>query len=107
MSNNVIYINADNFNEVVSNDKLVVIDFYADWCGPCKMLAPVIDKLADEYQDKAVIAKCNVDDNNDIASQFQVVSIPTIFFIKDKKIVDKMVGLANPNAIKNIIDKNL
>lgn len=107
MSEKVIMIDKDNFGEVMNGDKLVLLDFFASWCGPCKMLAPVIDKIAEEYEGKAAICKCDVDENNEIASELAVSSVPTLFFIKDKKIVDKIVGLANPKVIKTILDNNI
>ena len=108
MSEKVVYIKSvDDFNNAVSSDKLVVIDFYADWCGPCKMMSPVVDKLADEYDGKAVVCKCNVDENKEIAAKFGVEAIPTLYFIKDKKAVSRTIGLESPAKIKNIIESNL
>ena len=99
MSDKVIYIESvEDFNEVVSRDGVILIDFYADWCGPCKMLAPVIDKLAEEYDGKATICKLNVDRNQAIAEKYNVQTIPTIFFVKDKKVYDKTVGVISPVA---------
>ena len=107
MSDKVIHITHDNFNDIMSRDGLIMVDFYANWCGPCKMLAPVIDKLAEEYEGKVTVAKCNIDENEDIASSFKVVSIPTIYFVKGGHAIDKIVGLVAPNAIKAILDENI
>lgn len=83
-----------NFNdEALKSDVPVMVDFYADWCGPCKMLAPVIDELASEYEGKIKIGKLDTDSNRVTASEFNVMSIPTIVFIKDGKVVDTAVGV--------------
>ena len=86
-------ITKNNFNEeVVNSDIPVLLDFWAPWCGPCRMLAPVIEELADEYDGKAKIGKVNVDEEPELASHFDVASIPTVVIIKDKKIIDKSIG---------------
>lgn len=79
-------------NEVINSDVPVVVDFYADWCGPCKMMAPVIDQLATEYQGKAKIGKLNVDENGVTAQKYRVMSIPTLLIIKNGQVVDTVVG---------------
>lgn len=87
-----------NFDELVMNsDKPVVIDFWAAWCGPCKMIGPVIEEMATEYEGKAVIGKVDVDSNPSISAKFGVRNIPTILFIKNGEVVDKSVG-AVPKA---------
>ncbi len=87
-----------NFEEtVVKSDKVVLVDFWAEWCGPCRMVGPVVDELADEYKDKAVIGKVNVDNNPGISQQFGVRNIPTILFFKNGEVIDKQVG-AVPKA---------
>ena len=92
----------DNFEEVVLKSEIpVVVDLWAPWCGPCKMLTPILDDIAPEYEGKAVIAQLNVDENPAIASQYQVVSIPTILFIKNGEVVDQQVGLATKDALKS------
>lgn len=79
-------------NEVLKSDKVALIDFYADWCGPCKMMAPIVEKLAEEYEGQAIIGKLNVDDEPFVASRYRVMSIPTLLFIKDGKEVGRIVG---------------
>ena len=79
-------------SEVLATDKLVVIDFWAEWCGPCRMIAPHIDEIAEEYKDKAVVGKIDVDDNNDATAAYGIRTIPTILFIKNGELVDKLVG---------------
>ena len=94
----------ENYKEVVETGKPVVIDFWAEWCGPCKMISPIIDELATEYGDKLVIAKCDVDSSDEVAATFKVRNIPTIVFIKDGKVVDKQVGATTKAAIAAKID---
>lgn len=86
-------ITKDNFNEEVVNSELpVLIDFYADWCGPCKMMSPVVEELAKEYEGKAKVAKINVDQEPEIAEKYDVMSIPNFVFIKNGKLVDQQIG---------------
>ena len=93
-----------NFEELVAEGKPVMIDFWATWCGPCRILSPTVDEIADEYADRITVAKCNVDDAEDIAMQFRIMSIPTLIFIKDGEVVDKRVGLVSKEEIVSIIN---
>jgi len=87
-------VNKDNFEEVVKNsDKPVLIDFYADWCQPCKILSPILDEIATEMGDKVVVGKVNVDDNQELAAQFGVMSIPTVIMFKDGDAATQWVGV--------------
>ena len=82
-----------NFDKEVLQSKVpVLVDFYADWCGPCKMIAPLVEELADEYKDKAKVVKLNVDESMDSAQKYGVMSIPTLIFFKDGKEVDRVTG---------------
>lgn len=92
-------ITSENFyKEVLNSDKPVVVDFYADWCGPCKMMAPIIDKLADENENIKV-GKINVDDNQDLAVKYGIMSIPTIIIFKNGNISKKIIGLVDKEEI--------
>lgn len=90
--------------EATTNSGVSLVDFWAPWCGPCRMIAPVIDKLAEEYEGKANICKVNVDENQDLAVKFAVKSIPTILFMKDGEVVDQLVGATSEQALKEKID---
>lgn len=96
-----------NYQELLSSDKLVVVDLWAEWCVPCKNLAPAIDELAQEYEGKALIGKCNVDDNYDLSEQYKVRNIPTLLFFKGGNLVDKLVGSMTKIDVKNKIEANL
>ncbi|MFZ1236081.1 MAG: thioredoxin [Prevotella sp.] len=89
-----ITITNENFETYKNGNLPLVVDMWATWCGPCRMVAPVISELAEEYDGKIVVGKCDVEDNNDLAMEFGVRSIPTILFFKDGKLVDKFVGAA-------------
>lgn len=100
-------INKDNFQEILASSKPVVIDFWAEWCGPCRMIGPLIEELANEYADQAIIGKCDVDSNDEIASQFAVRNIPTVIYLKDGKLVDKQVGATTKAALADKLKKLL
>ena len=82
------------FDELVNSGKPMVLDFWAEWCGPCRMVGPIVDELATEYEGKVIIGKIDVDNNDDVVSQFGIRNIPTILFFKDGVVVDKQVGAA-------------
>lgn len=81
-----------NFEEVIKNNSLVLVDFYAEWCGPCKMLSPIIHEIKEEMKDKVYVIKINVDEEDELANKFGVYSIPTLVLIKNEKEIDRKVG---------------
>lgn len=103
-----LVLTKENFDSTIKNSTMpVVVDFWATWCGPCKMLGPVIEELAVGYKDKATVAKVNVDDEAEIAEKFSIMSIPTILFFKDGQLVEKAVGFRKKEQLATIIDKYL
>ena len=93
-----------NYAEFLEAGLPFVIDFSATWCGPCKKIAPIIDELADEYEGKVVIGKCDVDDNEELTSRFGIRNVPTVLFIKNGEVVDKHVGAAPKSEFVNKIE---
>ncbi len=90
-------ITKDNFSEIVNSGKPVVIDFWATWCGPCRRVAPVIEQLAQEYEGQAIVGKVDVEEQDELAMQFGIRNIPTVLFLKNGEVVDKVVGaMAKP-----------
>ncbi|NMA85543.1 MAG: thioredoxin [Epulopiscium sp.] len=103
----LVFTDSNFEKEVLQSDMPVLVDFYADWCGPCKMLAPVIDELAKDYEGKAKIGKLNVDQNGNTASHYGVMSIPTLLVIKDGKVVDQIVGALPKQQLVQRLDAAL
>jgi thioredoxin 1 len=99
-----MHLNDSNFKEEIKSDLPVVVDFFAEWCGPCKMLAPVFEELSTEYQDRVKFAKVNIDSASTTAQQYNVMSIPTIIIFKDGRNVDQTVGFIGKDSLKEKID---
>lgn len=93
------------FEELLSSDKPVVIDFWAEWCGPCRMVGPLVEELAHEYEGKVVVGKVDVDSNDEITSKFGIRNIPTILFFKNGEVVDKQVGATQKSVLADKINK--
>ncbi len=87
------------FDELLQDDKLVIVDFWAVWCGPCRMIAPILDEISEEMADKVTVVKCNVDDCEDIAMRYRIMNIPTLLFFKNGEMVDRHVGAAPKAAL--------
>lgn len=96
-----------NIHEIISGGKPVMMDFWAAWCGPCRMLTPTVDEIAAEYDGRVVVAKCNVDDAEDVAMQFRIRNIPTLIFFKDGVPVGRLVGLVSKAEIASELEKLL
>ena len=95
-----LQITDESFNKLIAGNIPVVVDFWAEWCGPCRMIGPVIDELAEEYGDKAIIGKMNVDENDEIPTEYGIRSIPTILFFKNGELEDKFVGVASKSVLE-------
>ena len=107
-SNSVKQVSDSDFDSaILQGGKPAFVDFWAPWCGPCRIVGPIVEELAPSYKEKAIIAKINVDDNPQIAQRYGVTSIPTLMMFKDGKLVDRAVGAMPKAALQNFIDKNL
>ncbi len=95
------------FNTAVEAAPLAMVDFWASWCGPCKMLSPVVESIAEKYEGKALVGKVNVDDEPELAQQFGVMSIPTVIFLKNGREFERKVGVMPGEVFTDILDKNL
>ena len=105
-NDNIIELTQDNFATELEDGRPLLVDFWAEWCGPCRMVAPVLDELADEMKDTVRIGKLNVDQNQELSMQYQVQSIPTFLLFKDGEVVDRMMGAMPKAAFENFIAKN-
>ena len=101
----MLHFSKDGFDKALSQGKLMMVDFWADWCGPCRMLGPVIEQLAGQYPD-VVVGKVNVDDEQELAIRYGVMSIPTVIFFKDGQEIDRKVGVMPPEAFTQVLDAN-
>ena len=100
-------ITDSNYKEILAEGKPVVVDFWAPWCGPCRSLSPIVDEVADELAGKLAVAKCNVDDNQDLAMKFGVMSIPTLIVFKNGEEVDRSVGALPKARLQALLEKHL
>lgn len=102
-----LQITDSTIDEILNSGKPVVIDFWAEWCGPCRMVSPIIDELADEYADQVIIGKVDTESNDDITSKYGIRNIPTILFIKNGEVIDKQVGATQKSVLVEKINKIL
>lgn len=100
-------ITSDNLQGYIDSGKPVMIDFWAEWCGPCRMIAPIVEEIAEEFGEKAVVGKCDIEADNALAMKYKVRNIPTIIFIKDGEVVDRQVGVASKEALEEKLNKLL
>jgi len=103
----IVELDASNFTDQINSDEPILVDFWAEWCGPCRMVAPVLDELADEMDGKVKIGKLNVDNNQELAIQFQVQSIPTFVLFKNGEAVDRMMGAMPKAAFEKFIQPHV
>lgn len=104
---NTVEITDANFEEVINSDKPVLVDFWAEWCGPCKMIGPLVEELATDYDGKAVIGKVNVDENPNVSAKFGIRSIPTLLVFKSGEIVDKQIGAVPKGVLAQKLDAQI
>ena len=102
----MIHFTKDGLDKALAQKGLLMVDFWADWCGPCKMLAPLIESLDKEYEGRVKVGKVNVDDEQELALRYGVMSIPTVIFFKDGKEIDRKVGVMPPEAFTQVLDAN-
>lgn len=102
-----IEITDANIEEILAKGYPVVVDFWAPWCGPCKMMLPIVDELAAEYEGKIIVGKCNVDDNEDVPGEYGIMNIPTMLFFKDGELVNRHVGAARKPELQAIFESLL
>ena len=102
-----VTITSENFASLKKGDLPLVVDFWATWCGPCRMMAPIIEELAKDYDGKVVIGKCDVEENEELATEFGIRNIPTILFFKQGEAIDKVVGFQQKAKLQELIDKLL
>ena len=105
---NVIHIGSEEtFDKLIAGDVPVLVDFWATWCGPCRMVAPILDELANQYDDKLIVAKVDVDEQGELAQRFRIMNIPTLMLFKQGQLVEKAIGARPKAALEQMINKAL
>ena len=108
MNEKIVHTNDDNFEaDVPNSDKAVLLDFWAEWCGPCKMIAPLLDEAADQYEDKLTVAKLNIDENPNTPAKYQIRSIPTLMLFKDGNVLAQKLGAMPKKDLTDFLETNL
>ena len=108
MNEKIVHTNDDNFEaDVLNSDKAVLLDFWAEWCGPCKMIAPLLDEAADQYEDKLTVAKLNIDENPNTPAKYQIRSIPTLMLFKDGNVLAQKLGAMPKKDLTDFLETNL
>jgi thioredoxin len=97
--------NKEELNEILKNNALVLVDFYASWCMPCKMLSPVIEEIAKEYEGKVVVCKIDIDENEELANEYNIMSVPTVIIFKNNENVEEIIGLNNKSKYTRALDE--
>ena len=103
----MVHFDMETFDKALEEGKLMMVDFWAEWCGPCQMLGPVIESLAEEYEGRAVVGKVNTDEEQELAIRYRVMNIPTVLFFKDGKEIERRVGVMPPDDFVQILEENL
>ncbi|HHZ02190.1 MAG TPA: thioredoxin [Tissierellia bacterium] len=108
MSEKIINIKStQEFDELIKNKRYVLVDFWANWCAPCRMVAPVIDEIAEKYSEKVTVAKVDIDEQQELAIRYSIQSIPTVIFFKEGRVASKEVGVKPMSSFANMIDSNI
>ena len=103
----LIHFTKDGFDKAISAAPLAMVDFWAEWCGPCQMLGPVIERLAEQYEGRAIVGKVNTDEEQELAMSFGITGIPTVIFFKDGREIERLVGVMPPDAFIQVLEQNL
>lgn len=106
MSQNIIEVTSQSFQEIIGGAKPALIDFFAEWCGPCRMMAPILDGVAGEFKDRAVVGKLNIDTYPELAEAYNISSVPTLILFKDGAILEKTVGLQQKGSLRELLEKH-